>query len=64
VIAPGIDTDVRVLLTALVLALGALVHAMAHTAAEGALPLHRWTMRAAGVVLLLGAVYAAARLWW
>ena len=63
-IAPGVDTDLRLVLTALVLAAGALVHAMAYTTAEGALPVHRATMRTAGVVVLLAAVYAAARLWW
>lgn len=63
-IAPDLGTDLRLVLTAGTVALGALVHAVAHTTAEGALPLHRWTMRTSGVVLLLAAVYVATRLWW
>jgi GTP-binding protein len=56
VIAPGLDTDVRVVVTAAVLAVGLLLNANAWTAAEGALPLHRRTMQVAGLVLLAAAV--------
>ena len=62
-IAPVLDTDARVVLTVLVLAVGLLLNAHAQTAAEGALPLHRRTMQAAGAVLVAVAVYAAVRLW-
>jgi hypothetical protein len=63
VIAPGIDTDARVIVTALVIALALLVNATAQTNAEGALPLHRRTMQVAGVVVLVVAAWTAVRLW-
>jgi hypothetical protein len=59
---PGLPTDQRVAATAAVLAVGGLVHAIANNAAEGALLLHRWTLRAAAAVLAAVAVYAAVRL--
>ena len=62
-IAPGLDTDARLVLTAAVIALGLLVNANAWTAAEGALPLHRRTMQVAGVVLVVAALYVGVRLW-
>ncbi len=62
-IAPGLDTDARVVVTALVIALALLVNATAQTNAEGALPLHRRTMQVAGVVVLLVAAWTAVRLW-
>ena len=62
-LAPGLATDERVALTALVLALGAIVHAVAHTTAEGALPVHRRTLQVGAVVVAAVAVYAATRLW-
>jgi len=63
VIAPGLDTDARVVVTALVVAIGLLVNATAQTNAEGALPLHRRTMQIAGVVVVLVAAWTGVRLW-
>ena len=63
-LAPGLPTDQRIALTALVMALGALIHALAYNAAEGALELHRWTLRVAAGIIALVALYTAIRLWW
>lgn len=62
-LAPGLATDERLALTALVVALGAIVHAVAHTTAEGALPIHRRTLQVGAVVVAAVALYAAIRLW-
>ena len=62
-IAPGVDTDARLVATALAIAIGLLVNATAQTNAEGALPLHRRTMQVAGVVVLLVTAWVAVRLW-
>lgn len=53
----------RVVVTALVLALALLVNATAQTNADGALPLHRRTMRVAGVVMLVVAAWTGVRRW-
>ena len=63
-IAPGMPADQRTALTALVLAVAALIHALAYNTAEGALAVHRWTLRAAAGVIVLVALYTAIRLWW
>ena len=63
-IAPGLPADQRTAVTALVLALAALIHALAYNAAEGALSMHRWTLRIAAGVIALTALYTAIRLWW
>lgn len=62
-LGPGLPTDQRLAVTALVLALGAIVHAVANTTAEGAVAVHRWTLRIAAGVVALTALYAAVRLW-
>lgn len=62
-LAPGLPTDQRTALTALVVAVAAMIHAIANTTAEGAVAVHRWTLRAASAVIVLVALYAAIRLW-
>jgi len=63
-IAPGLPADQRAALTALVLAFAALINALAYNTAEGALVVHRWTLRVAAGVIVVVAVYTAIRLWW